>query len=254
MNINKQKLSGVLIGIMLISLLGGCGKEEEEAYSSPSFIKPKSDTATVSDATINDPDIERALMIASYSDATMSDAEAIPASNGNALLMGVYEGNTYYNSLAGFKLAVDGRTWKLYDAVELASATGATEDHINNLWYGYNSPYDEKTSYAAIACDTETGSSIIVSYINPDKYLMPDFDAYEYLNMAAKKYEDVNVTRVTFLAQRYACLDIPEEQSNVGKRVQFAIDRDGLIILITFTLSDEKKLEDAVQLLSPFSN
>ena len=41
MNINKQKLSGVLIGIMLISLLGGCGKEEEEAYSSPSFINPK---------------------------------------------------------------------------------------------------------------------------------------------------------------------------------------------------------------------
>ena len=37
----------------------------------------------------------------------------------------------------------------------------------------------------------------------------------------------------------------------MGRRTQFAIDKEGLIVLITFTLSEEVELEDAVKLLTP---
>jgi hypothetical protein len=80
---------------------------------------------------------------------------------------------------------------------------------------------------------------------------MPDFSAQDYLEMAAQRYDDLHVSNVIFLRQQYCCLDIPEDQSDVGRRVQFAIDKNGLIILISFTLHGEMTLEEAVTLLTP---
>ena len=191
MNIFKRKLSAILICCLLMGLLSACGEaEEEKAYSSPSFTTKEEETATSTDSGEENASISDALMIASYTDATVSDADsAVPASLTDALPMGVYQDNVYYNGLAEFKITVDGFTWKLYDSVEVASATGATEDDINNLWYGFRSPYEEETTYAAIAYNQETGSNIIVSYVNPEEYLMPEFTARQYLDMAASRYD-----------------------------------------------------------------
>lgn len=254
MKLSSRKLSAFLIMCMIIVCMSGCGKEEEEPYVSPSFIDSTESTTEDLVATITDASISDALMIASFTDATMTDAsatDAIPASLTDALPMGVYEGNVYYNLLAEFKITVDDNEWRLYDAAGVATATGATEDYVNNLWYGYKSPYDEDTTYAAIAYNVETGSNIIVTYINTESYQMPDFSAQDYLEMAAKRYDDLHVSNVIFLRQQYYCLDIPEDQSDVGRRVQFAIDKDGLIILISFTLHGEMTLEEAVTLLTP---
>ena len=255
MRLHKGRISAVLIGLTILSLLAGCGKKDEEKpYSSPSFKNTSTETASTGDSNEISASITDALNIASYSDATVSDASSVKkalASAGDAKLMGVYNDNVYYNSLAEFKITVDGTTWKLFDAREVASATGATKDYVDNLWNGHKSPYDEETSYAAVAYNVETGSNIIVSYINPEKYLMPEFDANEYLKMASERYEDCKVSKVTFLGQGYSCLDVPASQTSVGRRTQFAIDKEGLIILITFTLSEEVELEDAVKLLTP---
>ena len=255
-----KKISSILVAILILgslSCLTGCG-EEEEAYSSPSFNNGSSDEATVSDAEDEIASISDALMIASYTDATVTDASemdailsSIPASLTDALPMGVYDKDVYYNGLAEFKITVDGENWRFFNAEEVASATGTTKDYINNLWYGYKSPYDEETTYAAIATHVDTGSTIIVSYVNPENYNMPDYSAKEYLQMAAGKYENLKVRTVTFLGNKYECLDIPAEQTNVGRRTQFAIKEDGIIIIITFTMSEETPLEEAVSLLTP---
>lgn len=254
MRLHKGRISAVLIGLTILSLISGCGKTEEEAYSSPSFKNTSTETASAGDSNEVNASITDALNIASYTDATMTDSIEVKkalASAGDALPMGVYKDEVYYNSLAEFKITVDGTTWKLFDAAEVASATGATADYVSNLWAGRRSPYDEETSYAAVAYNVETGSNIIVSYVNPDKYLMPGFGAFDYLKMASQRYDECKVSVVTFLGQRYTCLDIPANDNSVGRRTQFAIDKEGLIVLITFTLSEEVELEDAVKLLTP---
>ena len=254
MTLNKGRISAVLIGLLTLSLLSGCGKQKDEPYSSPTF-KNSTTEAVVGDETNEaTASITDALNIASYSDATITDAakkKAELASMGDALLMGMYKGDVYYNTLAGFKITVDGVAWKLLDGTEVASATGATPDYIDELWRGFKSPYDEETSYAAVAYNVASGANIIVSYINPDKFQMPEFNAHSYLKMAADRYEDVNVVDVTFLGQEYSCLDVPASKTSMGRRTQFAIDMEGLIVLITFTLSDSVELEDAVKLLTP---
>ena len=83
------------------------------------------------------------------------------------------------------------------------------------------------------------------------KYNMPDYSAKEYLEMASGKYEDLKVRHVTFLGKKYEVLDIPAEQTNVGRRTQFAIKEEGIIIVITFTMDEDVLLEDAVGLLTP---
>ncbi|MBR6404533.1 MAG: hypothetical protein IKS48_14230 [Eubacterium sp.] len=253
MRLNKGRISAVLIGLTILGLLPGCGKQEEP-YSSPTF-KNSTTEEVVSDESNGVPaSITDALNIASYSDATSSDAakkKAELASVGDALLMGIKKGNVYYNTLAGFKITVDGIAWKLLDGVEVASATGATADYIDELWRGYRSPYDEETSYAAIAYEVASGANIIVSYINPDKFQMPEFNANSYLKMAADRYEGVSVAETTFLGQQYSYLVVPASKTSMGERAQFAIDKEGLIVLITFTLSDSVELADAVSLLAP---
>lgn len=256
MKITKAREAAILIGVLCLSMLSGCGQEEEEAYSSPTFDTPTSEVATENDSEEVSASISDAISIASFSDATVTDGESapdIPASLTDAFPMGMYDddNNVYYNKLAEFKISVDGNSWKFYDAVNVASATGATEDYINNLWYGYKSPHDEETTYAAIAYNKDTGSNIIVSYVNPEAYLMPNFSAKDYLGMAAERYSGATVEEVTFLGQKYWCMDVSEEETAMGRRTQFAIDKDGLIVLITITLQDSVTLEDAVKLMTP---
>ena len=250
----NKRIAGIMISLMILSCLSGCGKKDEEPYSSPSFSNGKKQESTEEEATDTDASLTDALAKASYTDAKQINAsgtDAVPATLTDASPMGMYKDNVYYNGLAEFKITVDNEEWKFFSAEEVASATGKSKDFINNLWYGYTSPHDYDTTYAAIASNVETGSTIIVSYINPANYDMPEYTANEYLGMAAGRYEDVHVRTVTFLAQKYECLDIPAELTNVGRRTEFAIDKDGLIILITFTMSGEMQLEEAVELITP---
>ena len=250
----KSRLAAVLILCIILAVAGGCTRQEDEPYSSPSFNDGHSSEEQAEDATPMDATLSDALMVASFSDAypiNASMTDAFPASLTDAYPVGMYDGNVYYNGMAEFKITVDGERWRFYDAVEVASATGATEDDVNNLWYGYKSAYDLDTCYACIVSNKETGSTIIVSYVNPANYMMPDYTAKQYLSMMVDRYEDVTVRTVTFLGQTYECLDIPAEQTSFGRRTQFAIDKDGLIIIITFTMNGDARLDEAVGMLTP---
>ncbi len=256
----KKTMTKYISVILIFSLIfvSGCGKKEEEQYSSPNFQNAQKDFEYDEQATPLDASISDAIMMASFGDASITDAQLSTQSDAlasatNASIMGYYEDNTYYNALADFKIKVDDDEWKFYDAAGVASATNADLDYINNLWAGYKSPYDEGTTYAAIAYNTRNGSNIIVSYVNPSTYLMPDFNAQAYMKMASRRYIHYAISNVTFLGQKYSCLDVKDEMSVIGRRTQFAIDKEGLIVLITFTMQDEAPLEDAVRMLSPIN-
>ncbi|SNU05280.1 hypothetical protein SAMN06297422_103137 [Lachnospiraceae bacterium] len=251
----KRYIAAVLVGILILSLVS-CGNKKEDSYSSPNFSEKKDkkyseEMSSETDASITDA-IMKGGIKATMSDASSTDAvtEVLPASIDDAGEMGMYEGNSYYNTLAGFKVTVDNETWKFYDAEGVASVTDSTPDEINNLWHGYRSPKDKEVSYGAIIYNTKDGSNIIISYVNPTAYLMPDYNSESFLKMVSSRYENYSLTKVTFLKKKYMCLDVKEE-AEVGRRTQFAIDNDGLIVLITFTLQEGTKLEDAIRLFDP---
>ena len=255
MNHFKKYISVILLFTFILSAVS-CGKVEDTPYSSPNFQNSMTEEDTEEVITKADASITDALMKASLSDASLSDADLEPpASLTDASIMGMYDDGAYYNALAGFRITADyeDSTWHFYDAAGVASATDASLDHVNNLWHGYKSPYNEDVSYAAILYNSVDGSNIIVSYINPEKYLMPDFNAQKFLGMAASRYDDYTLSYVAFLRKNYWCLDVKEE-SEVGRRTQLAIDEEGLIVLITFTLQEETSLQDALTLFSPLDS
>lgn len=246
----RVRTAELLIAGTLISLLSGCGSKKEATteYISPSFNNETMSDASSSDASMTDASITDAIKaVATVTDATVTDA--LPASYGDALPMGVYsnDGTDYYNSIAGFELVTDS-SWKLYSKEQVASATDASLDDISNLWSGIKSPKDEETTYCAIANNITTGSNIIISYISPKAFLMPELNASKYLNMACSRYDGTSIGKVDFLGSEFSYLDIPKTSSSVGRRVQLASDQDGLILLITMTLQDSEELTDALSL------
>ena len=92
--------SALLIAVMLLGLMTGCGQEEEQ-YTSPNFdesnkIGTVTDSATETNATMSD-----AVALASVTNATPSDAtmtDALVASISDASTMGVYDNNTYFSA------------------------------------------------------------------------------------------------------------------------------------------------------------
>jgi len=245
--IMNKRISAVLVIAMLLTLLTGCGSEDEDsAYRSPNFDKGQSESED--DVAVD----ERSTLTDALAElAFTSQVDVVgAASQTDAYPMGIYEASTYYNGLAGFSVTVDNVNWSFYDEAQVASVSDASEDDIINLWSGLKSPYDQKTSYAMIACKTSTGASIVISYINPELYLMSGLTAKEYLSMSLAAYEDVDVTTVTMLGDIYAALDVPASQSSVGRRTQFAIEKEGLIILITITTLEDDELTEALGLFS----
>lgn len=258
----KGKIAAVLIAGMMLSLLAGCGNKQEEStqYVSPTFSPEENMDATFGDATGTDASLADAIReaasmndAASATDATGTDA--LPASLSDALPMGVYEEDTYYNPLGHFKVTVNEAEWRLFDAAGVASATDTSVDEISNLWSGLKSPYEAETSYCAIACEVRTGSNVIISYVSPSKNMMPDLTAKSYLSMALHRYAGASLGTVKFLGNDYYFLDIPKSESSVGRRVQLAMDcstgQGKLILLITMTLQEDEELTNALAMFQP---
>ena len=126
---------------------------------------------------------------------------------------------------------------------DLLEDTDATEDEINNYWYGVSSPYATKLTYCAVAYSKETGSNIIISYVNPKAYYMSDLTPVEYLNMTASKYTGLTVSEGPYLGKTYAMLDIPADQSSIGERAQFVTEVEGLLVVITYTVQEGDSLK-----------
>lgn len=249
-NIRKEA-AAVLTACLAAALLAGCGKtQQSSAYVSPSFQNQQAEEASYGDASVSDATLTEAIRAAaSAGDASVSDA--VPASLTDSVPMGVYENNTYYNGLAGFQLKTDEAVWYFYDADEVATATDVSVEDVKNYWTGLKSPYDGDTTYCAIAVNRNTGSNIVISYINPEKYRMPELTAEKYLQSSLSRHKGASLGEVEFLGNTYHYLDAPSEDETAGHRIQFALERKGLIVLITMTVQDEKELESMLEMFSP---
>lgn len=243
MNSIRKGLAAAAALTLLTVGFTACGDSQpEEKYTSPSF-----QTETVKKGEQYTEATEAVELIPSGlsegDPVNVSDVEA--DLNTNAAVVGIYDGNSYYNPFMGFVINTDGVLWKLYDAAGVAAATGQTEDDVNNLWYGVTSPYSLKNTTCAIAYDADTGSNLIISYVNPKLYYMQDMTAHEYLEMSARQYEGVEVKEMDYLGGVWSYMELEEEREGFGRRAQFASRKDDLIVLITYTLQGEDTLEDA---------
>lgn len=253
MRFSKIKVAALLTGLVLVSSLAGCKGNQEAStqYVSPSFDNQTTEIPTMTDASTTDASLTDAIAEAASANdaASAGDADQLPASLSDALPMGTYSDDhrTYYNPLGNFKLSM-AEDWQLMDADSVASTTDASVDEISNLWSGLKQPKDFETSFCAIANRQSTGSNIIISYLSPSAYLMPDLTAEKYLGMSVSRYENASVGTVKFLGQDYYFLDIPKNDSSVGRRVQLASDHDGLILIVTMTLQEDEELTDAFKL------
>lgn len=248
----KKTTAAILTASLLLVSLSGCGEPEKEPYVSPNFdnesdnnekYDPNEETASVTDATYGDAEL---IYDAEPDEDEIS--EEMRASMSDALEAGVYGDGIYYNTAGGFVINVKDSDWAFYDAEGVAQATGLSVEDINNFWYGYKTTQDAETSYCCIAYDKETGSNIIVSYVNPSVTLYPEITADQYLEMALGRYDNLRVKRVKFMGDVWACLDIPEEQSAAGRRVCYAKKSGDILVLVTFTMQEEQELSSAQEL------
>ncbi len=240
---SKLLFAGMIVGLSLsLSACSDTGSTEEK-YTSPNFntevVTEEQDTRAT-EAT-EDPDVIH---------SELSTAEPVKSSDletelsTNTTIAGTYENGAYYNPFVGLTIQSDS-SWKLYDAKEVGEVTGLSEDEVNDLWYGVVSPYSVRTMTCAIAYKVATGSNLIVSYINPKLYYMQNMSAREYLELSSRDIADVEVQSVEYLGQVFAMASFPEEQEGSGRRIQFAIRKSDLIVLLTYTLQGDDTLEDA---------
>ena len=252
---NMKKWAALFTGaaLLLTGLTACSDSEPEEKYVSPNFEYETVKAGEQYTESTETPDVVP---------SGLSDGEPVDASNAETdinstgSMAGTYEDNVYYNPFAGFAIKVDGVMWRFYNAAEVASVTGLTEDEVNRQWLGVVSPYSVKNMTCAIAYDASTGTNLIVSYVNPKLYYMQDMSAREYLTLSAQQYnkangnEDAEVVDMDYLDDTWSSLTIPEEREGFGRRTQLAIRKQDIIILITYTLQGDDTLEDAASHVS----
>ena len=242
----KNKIAAVVIAAGLLMGLSACtdAEPEDEKYVSPTF-----NTEVVTRGDDGKP-IEKSTEKVEAEKSELSTAEAIEGKDletdlsTSTTIAGTYENGNYYNPFVGLAIQSDD-IWRFYDAPGVAEATGLTEDEVNDLWYGVVSPHSVKTMTCCIAYKKDTGSNLIISYINPKLYYMQNMTAREYLELSSRSVKGAEVRNVEYLGQVYATVELPEEKEGTGKRVQFAMRKDDLIVLLTYTLQGEDTIEEA---------
>ena len=235
--------AAIITAACLLGLTACAGTDTtEEKYTSPNFNTEVVTEAGKPGATesTEDPDVVPS-ELSTGEPVKTSDLETDVSTN--TTIAGSYENGDYYNPFIGLAIKSDS-SWRLYGAAEVAEVTGLTEDEVNDLWYGVVSPYSVKTMTCAIAYKKSTGSNLIVSYINPKLYYMQNMSAREYLELSAREYPDVIVQNMDYLGQTFASATFPEIEGD-GRRIQFAIRKSDLIILLTYTLQGDDTIDDA---------
>lgn len=244
----KKKIALALAGIMMIAGLSGCGKDS--GMSSPAGDSEQTQDITQEDTTAPEDTQEDTTAPEDTSDTETPDAEGEGGNtSGKTGSVGTFDGNTYTNDLFGFKIEVDGSTWKFYSNSEIASIAGVEEDNLNKLQSGEVSPYDQEISYCAVAYDSTTGTNIIINYFNPDKYGMPELTAKQYLDMGSTSYEGATVTETSFLGRTYAVMDLPQEEGTNYAQRMYAADQDGMIVMITLTVMSGQSVDEVASML-----
>lgn len=245
--IRKKNLAAVLL--ICSFLLSGCGvRGEKEAYSSPNFSKQESSSEESSmktsedEALITDEDGEL-IDYSSLSDGELAEMPEMDETVDPSRMVGYYYDNDYYLPFAGFGVLTDGDNWRLYNAYQVSEVTDFTEEEVEAIWNGEKSPNYLETTVCAVAYHFQTGSNIVISYINPKMFWMTGLSAKDYLEMIAEESEGLTVQTTTYLGREYAVLDIPSDEDDSGRRVQFVTEKDGFLVSIVYTVQGDRTLE-----------
>ena len=246
---SKRKWVSLFTGmaLMFTGLTACTDSEPEQKYTSPNFEY---------DTVVSGEQYTESTEAPEVVPSGLSEGEPVNTNDVDtdistvSTIAGTYDNNVYYNPFMGFAIKVDGVLWRFYDAAGVAEVTGQSEDEVNRQWLGLISPYSVKNMTCAIAYDADTGTNLIVSYVNPKLYYMQDMTAREYLELSQRQYEGAELVDMDYLGETWSCLTIPEEREGFGRRTQFAIRKDDLIVLITYTLQGEDSLEDAADHIS----
>lgn len=223
----RRQIAVLLAGVMLLGSLVGCGEKESDT--------PKD---TTKDVVVEDVD----------ADTEADTEEEAPAGD---ITVGTIDGNVYTNESFGFKLELPDDNWEFQDAATMASSVGSTEDEINKVWNGEVTPYDQRVTYCVFAWDTTTGVSVIINYASTEKnYMDSDKTGREYLDEGAQGYPGSTVTDTPFLGDTsYARLQISQAAQGADQYM-YAANKDGIIIMITFTIFEGDDIEDYLSMFS----
>ena len=182
-----------------------------------------------------------------YSTASLNDAAE---KYGSAIKneAGFIYSNAYYNYLTNTLITTNGDSWRLCDSEEIAEYTGVDADKIKAFKDGEISAADNEVSYCAMAYNYNTASSIAVYYFNPGYYNISNMTAEQYLEIIASQYENVEKSKVEFIGQSYAMIDIPASDER-NRMVEYAIEKDGLLYCIAISLKDDMTYEEAASII-----
>ena len=182
-----------------------------------------------------------------YSTASLNDAAE---KYGSAIKneAGFIYSNAYYNYLTNTLITTNGDSWRLCDSEEIAEYTGVDADKIKAFKDGEISAADNEVSYCAMAYNYNTASSIAVYYFNPAYYNISNMTAEQYLEIIASQYENVEKSKVEFIGQSYAMIDIPASDER-NRMVEYAIEKDGLLYCIAISLKDDMTYEEAASII-----
>lgn len=233
----RKRITAVIIAAAMTMGLVACGESPEADHltsTTEATITTEDNTITVT-AAPKEEDTEEA----SIDGATLHAGDNLAGSYPDS--------NTYVNDFFGFTVKLDGGNWKFYDSEGVANAAGLETSTIDNFWDGNISAYDNEISYCAIGYNGQTGTNIIVTYFNPAKYNMSDLTAYDYLKLSADSMEGSEYDNATFLGDStYAKLIPPVDEEKGYYQEMYAKDKDGLILMITFTVMNGEDINDVI--------
>lgn len=204
----------IVLGAVALSVVcAGCGRNKEKNTDTEAVTSEEMELSTPGDG------------LTEYTDSAEEETVRV----------GYYEGeDTYVNDSFGVT-AVLPEGWTFGTSEEVANATGKTVEEIEGMWNGDKSVYESEVTYLFIAYNSN-GSNVIMNYCTPALYGTPDLTAKEYLESASESYPDSELTVETLNAKQYDCLKLPND--NGCKQEMYCVDKDGVILMITFTVMD----------------
>jgi hypothetical protein len=208
-------LSVVAIPFIILSLTGCSGEDEPLTEYASADINADTEAGAIT--------------------VTEDDSEDGSEGDTGDITLGYFDGDTYINDSFDFELKLDGDDrWSFKDMDE------ATDENADA------SPYEQSLTYLAVAGNEETGSSIIVNYMCPAANgLAADMTAGEYLAKAAESYDGAETGKEKLAGEDWDYLertDLTDAEQKI-----YAKAADGIIVMITFTVTDDEDCETMIK-------
>jgi len=241
----KKKIAIILVGIMTFAMASGCSfiKEKKTEGTTTTVAKTEEPTEVVT-ASGTDPMPEA---------STEDETEEITTEqkiSGKKASCGSDDGYVYTNDFANFDIDITDSDWYFYSSDKIAEAVSKSSEEVEAYLSGDKSPYDIDITYCSLVYKASTSSNIIVYYVNPSYYNMSEgMTGKEYLELGASGYEGVEVTEAKLAGRNCGVMQIPRTENSTYSQYMYAFNNEGLIVVISFSIMDDDKLDEAIALV-----